>query len=916
MLTESLKIKDNLAPGALIAANSLLLLGTNATEQGDLKRASVQFEKALELYQKTAPRSLTVSHILNNIARVERERGNLEKATQVLLEALKLVEELTPDNLTSASILVNLGDLAYNKDDLRTAQDYFERSLTLLRKLAPNSTYLATATEGLGLVAEARGDVKLAEEINLQALRIRRQISPESLDVANSLLIQGAIAGRRGDVDAAADYYLDALRIAEKNTPKGKITGILLHNLGLEAFRRRDFNSSETYLRRALELQRQQSSANMDMARTLGTIALVARARGELAQAENLFKKALEMQNAVTPGSLESTNVLGNLGDLAFKKGDLEGARRFYQNALDIQSKLSPHSSGEAQALNALGKVAAKAGQKEVAFQYFERSLVEFEEQIGRLGGSQIEQAGFQANFADLYKEAIDFCVRNAKPEKAFHFLEQYRVRGFLSLLAERDLTLGDAPPALESARHSLAARYDSVQRQLSKVDSRALPTIESLNGELRKLRRDYEEVGEQIRRTTQSKKTPRDSQPLGSEELLPILEPEVVLLSYSVEGSSTHLFIVTSKGGLRVVTIPIAEVTLRNEIELFKSLIVGSTQPRGGNYHREVLAKAGEHLFDILIGPAVKDIEPRQRIIILNDGPLHVLPWGALTYRDPTERRYFYLAEWKSISIVPSATVYAQFADNRNSARSSPRSLNSPELTAFGDPSFPLPLAGSRDLTDFRLRAFAHKGFRFERLPASRDEVQQIGSVYPRSQVYMGEEATESRAKSISRNFRYIHFATHAVLDQQSPLDSAVVLSIPEKFEEGKDNGLLQAWEIFEQVRLDADLVVLSACESGLGKEMGGEGLIGLTRAFQYAGARSVMASLWKISDRTTAELMVRFYRHLKDGMPKDEALRAAQMELIRGPIRVRNEKGEEEEIDASAPYYWAAFQIYGDWQ
>ena len=190
---------------------------------------------------------------------------------------------------------------------------------------------------------------------------------------------------------------------------------------------------------------------------------------------------------------------------------------------------------------------------------------------------------------------------------------------------------------------------------------------------------------------------------------------------------------------------------------------------------------------------------------------------------------------------------------------------------------------------------------------------------MFPAStRTFLGSDASEENAKKLPQNTRIVHFATHATLDERSPLDSAVVLSIPEKFEEGKgkDNGLLQAWEIFEQVRIDSDLVVLSACESGLGKEMGGEGLIGLTRAFQYAGARSVMASLWKISDRTTAELMVRFYKHLKAGLPKDEALRAAQMELIHGPIQVKNEKGEVEEIDASAPYYWAAFQIYGDWQ
>ena len=113
----------------------------------------------------------------------------------------------------------------------------------------------------------------------------------------------------------------------------------------------------------------------------------------------------------------------------------------------------------------------------------------------------------------------------------------------------------------------------------------------------------------------------------------------------------------------------------------------------------------------------------------------------------------------------------------------------------------------------------------------------------------------------------------------------------------------MLQAWEIFERVRIDADLVTLSACESGLGKEMGGEGLIGLTRAFQYAGARSVLASLWKVEDKSTGELMKRFYGYLKAGKSKDEALRLAQIDLIHSP-------------EYSQPVDWAAFQLNGDWK
>jgi CHAT domain-containing protein len=149
----------------------------------------------------------------------------------------------------------------------------------------------------------------------------------------------------------------------------------------------------------------------------------------------------------------------------------------------------------------------------------------------------------------------------------------------------------------------------------------------------------------------------------------------------------------------------------------------------------------------------------------------------------------------------------------------------------------------------------------------------------------------------------RYLHFACHGLLDERLPLNSALALTIPERPVEGQDNGLLQAWEIFEQMRIDADLVTLSACDTALGKEMGGEGLVGLVRAFQYAGARSVLASLWGVADESTAELMRRFYGHLKAGKAKDEALQAAQIEVMRTP-------------GLSHPFHWGAFEIIGDWR
>ena len=207
-------------------------------------------------------------------------------------------------------------------------------------------------------------------------------------------------------------------------------------------------------------------------------------------------------------------------------------------------------------------------------------------------------------------------------------------------------------------------------------------------------------------------------------------------------------------------------------------------------------------------------------------------------------------------------------------------------------------------EIGDAQVCSVLRGGFRFDPLPATRQEVEQIVRLYaPKAVAYLGEEATEEKAKSIGKDVPLLHFACHAVLNERFPLDSALVFTIPAHPKEGQDNGLLQAWEIFERVRIEADLVTLSACESGLGKEMGGEGLMGLTRAFQYAGARSVLASLWKVEDRATGELMKRFYLHLKAGKSKDEALRLAQIDLIHSP-------------GLSLPISWAAFQINGDWK
>jgi CHAT domain-containing protein len=168
-----------------------------------------------------------------------------------------------------------------------------------------------------------------------------------------------------------------------------------------------------------------------------------------------------------------------------------------------------------------------------------------------------------------------------------------------------------------------------------------------------------------------------------------------------------------------------------------------------------------------------------------------------------------------------------------------------------------------------------------------------------PRSRLYLGAAATETVVKQLPRETGILHVASHGILNTASPLDSALVLA-PAAGADDEDNGLLQAWEVFEHVRVDADLVVLSACDTGLGRTFAGEGLLGLTRAFQFAGARAVAATLWTAPDEATASLMDAFYEALRRGHPSDEALALAQRRLLASPATAH-------------PFSWAAFVLDG---
>jgi CHAT domain-containing protein len=295
-------------------------------------------------------------------------------------------------------------------------------------------------------------------------------------------------------------------------------------------------------------------------------------------------------------------------------------------------------------------------------------------------------------------------------------------------------------------------------------------------------------------------------------------------------------------------------------------------------------------------LAPAADALDRAERLVIVPDGPLHLLPFAALIRPGSPSPRY--LVETQPLHVVASATVFGELKKRRRPSRSV-------RLVAFGDPDYSaVPHRGTSFAEDAGVRLALLRGFDLDALPSARREVEALGRLFAGgATTFLGRDATEERAKSVGTDASLIHFACHAVANEASPLDSSLALSIPIAPADGRDNGLLQASEILEQVRIDADLVTLSACNTALGQDLSGEGLLGFARAFQYAGARTLLASLWDVNDASTGDLMTRFYGHLKNGQTKDAALRRAQLELLRSPA-------------SSHPSRWAAFQVMGDWR
>jgi CHAT domain-containing protein/predicted negative regulator of RcsB-dependent stress response len=896
-------------------------------ENGTLeaKRKSIEkYHEALELFRRAGARreeSLT----LNSISLIYNSLGETQKALEKFNEALPIMREVGDRN-GEALTLNNIGGVYQSLGETRKALEKFNEALPILRE-AGASEGEAFTLNNIGGAYETLGEMQKALDKYNESLLLSRKTG-NRIGEAVSLNNIGGVYETLGELQNALDRYNESLllsrtignRIGEAITLNN--IGFVYKTLGETRKALEKFNESLP-LRRAVGDRRGEAVI-------FNNIGALYQSLGETRKALEKFNKALPIRRMIGDRRGEAVTLNG-IGRVYQSLGETRRGLEKFNEALPIFQFVGDRN-GEADALLGIAQIEQQRGNLAEARQTIEKAVGIIESLRADIA-SQGLRASYFASRQELYKSYIDVLMRSQmqNPAAAFDSLalevsERAKARSLLELLAESraDIRQGVDGSLLERKRALQQMLNAKAAAQFALLNRKHTPAqAEFFAKEITSLTTEYEELKAQIRARSPRYDALTQPQPLSLAEIQrQLLDPDTLLLEYSLGNNASYLF-VASQTALTSYHLP-----KRAEIEAatrrVRDLLTAQQSQPGDTpaKYQARIRKAGADywpqaaaLSRILLGPVAPQLSGK-RLLIVADGALQYLPFGALPVPHPyAPARPRARAALKPLIVeheiinLPSASALAVL--RRELAGRQPAEKT---VAVLADPVFSAndtrvksggkTRAGGETTPDLT-RAIDDVRGDLRRLLMTRGEAEAIFSVTPLNAGLKALDFQADRATATSEElsrYRIVHFATHALLNSQHPELSGLALSLVD--EQGRpQDGFLRLHEIFN-LRLPAELVVLSACQTGLGKEVKGEGLVGLTRGFMYAGAARVMASLWRVDDTATAELMKLFYRRLlQDGRRPAAALREAQIEMWkRAPGR--------------SPYYWAGFVLQGEWR
>jgi CHAT domain-containing protein/Tfp pilus assembly protein PilF len=891
----SIANKENYEQGMLHSLLGQALLNWNI---GNISIALDKYRQSFEIAKKldeqipleTSSIILSIFHYYNE-GKEYRKNGNYDKS----IESFSIAIELSRKIKSKEHELKCLRQQSLNYWDLERLQDFLnlnKEALTIAIKIN-HVQEQASCLNNIGLFYWKLDNYSEALKYYERAHSLARMLG--DLEGQAECLNNISIAYYDlGEFDKALEYLTGALKI-DRQLKNDSFIAKDLNNIG-EAFRRKglqnekkdDFIVALRYFGESLELARKIIDKDTEV-RTLNNLGAVYSHLNDTYKALEFFKLALnkaeEIHNTELIGML-----LNNIGIVNAQLGNYEESTKYYQRAIDLALDIK---GGKIlwEAYLELANAFKNQNQYELALDNYKKSIsvienirsgLNLEEFRATYFGTDKRIEAYQ-NIIDLYIKLNQKDPKSNYEEKAFYFFERAKARAFLDSIevSKVDLTEGIGQKYLNEET--------DLMNEISKIHTRFLtPQLtpeqrKGLDDELVRLESQLESLKRKIREASPAYanlKYPKTIELVEAQNDL--IDGETAFFAYMLAKENSYGFAIT-RNSFKIFSLPARKKIQDSVQEYLKSI----TDVQTRDFH------LGHELYKHLVQPGLS--KRIKKIVFIPDDILYFLPFEALLTNGNSQD---WLIKKYNISYAPSLSSLRELIERKKAAQLKSHK----DILAVGDPSF-----GDNEIEPSSdpgqgaaFSEFSMANPKFNRLEYSGLETEKIATLFKsgKKDILEREQASEDTLKQLPlADYKIIHFATHAIIDDKKPGRSAIVLTLDQ---DPKEDGLLQMREVFN-LKLNADLITLSACQTGLGQLIRGEGIEGLSRAFFYAGASSVLLSLWAINDQASYQLLERFYFHLRSSDSIMNALRQAKLELIDSDV-------------LNHPYYWSGFVIIGD--
>ncbi len=902
-------------------ATTLNNLALSYAAQGEYSKAEPLYQRSLALRERVlGANHPDVAQSLNNLALLYRKQGQYSKVEPLYQRSLAILQQtLGASHPNVAAVLNNLAGLYQAQGEYSKAEPLLQRSLAIREQaLGTNHPEVATTLNNLARLYQKQGQYAKAEPLLQRSLAIREQaLGTNHPEVATTLNNLALLYEKQGQYAKAEPLYQRSLVILEQalgtNHPEVATT---LNNLALLYEAQGEYSKAEPLLQRSLVILEQALGANHPkVATTLNNLALLYEAQGEYSKAELLYQRSLAiLEQALGTNHPEVATTLNNLAVLYQTQGQHSKAESLYLRSLAItQQALGTNHPKVATALSNLALLYWRLNQTEPALTRLVQALEIEETHLTHnlVIGSEEDKRAYLETFFGSTNAAISFHLQFApnNPQAARLALT--------TILRRKGRVLDTLSQSLNRLRQQLSpsdqeqlARLSTLRTQVAQIAFNPSSTDQErqqwqlLNTQAQQIEMQLSRSSTAFAQTTQKitleavqKAIPANTALVEFIHYQPF-NPKAPA-SQGLDSPRYAVYILSATGEPRWVDLGTA-----SEIDaLIAQYRTATLDPRRSISEGQAAARA---LDAKIMAPVRQLVKSANHLLIAPDGQLNVVSFAALV-----DEQNKYLVERYKITYLTSGRDLLRW-QTRPPKANPPLIMANPTFDKPGSPPIQIASADRSNPRSGDLTAL-----KFGALPATRIEGEAIARLLPNAWLFTEAEATEAVVKR-TPNPRILHLATHGFFLRPAPiapdrngnvlyenplLRSGLALSGFNVRQGGGDDGVLTALEITGMDLRGTQLVVLSACETGLGDVQSGEGVYGLRRAFTLAGAQSQVMTLWRVDDEATKDLMVAYYQRLHKGEQRGEALRQAQLEMLRTPSREH-------------PRYWSGFIFIGDWR